>query len=215
MVLFLNYFSYPSEDQAIYDEERQVQRIHVNSNAKESSVSNIQNSQIATSFGKQLDRSLTFKKRERPQKNEDDDVEWSDTITNLVPDFWQVQEILYNAKHPKYHIREENSRTLSIVQQNLSEQGYEFTTAQISRKLLSLKNYFCKERGKVTASSKKSGSGTDQLYKSKWRFYERLNFLDDHITPQQTFSNFNVGKAADRNETDEVAAAKPPKKSKN
>ena len=196
MVLFLNCFSYPSEDQAMYDEERQVQRVHVNSNAEESSQYQTysQNSQIATSSGKQLDRSLTFKKRGRPKKNEDDDVEWSDTATNLVIDFWQVQEILYNAKHPKYHIQDENSHALSIVQQNLSEQGYEFTTAQISRKLLSLKNYFCKERGKVTASSKKSGSGTDQLYKSKWRFYERLNFLDDHITPRQTFSNFNVAK---------------------
>ena len=66
-------------------------------------------------------------------------------------------------------------------------------------------------KGKVTASSKNSDRGTDQLYKSKWRFYERLNFLDDHITPRQTFSNFNVGKAADGSETEEVAATKPPK----
>ena len=93
----------------------------------------------------------------------------------------------------------------------MSEKGYEFTTAQISRKRLSLKNYFRKEREKVTASSRKSRSGTDQLYKSKWRFYERLNFLDDHITPRQTFSNFNVGKTADGSETEEIAAAKPPK----
>ena len=35
--------------------------------------------------------------------------------------------------------------------------------------------------------------------------------MDDHITPRQTFSNFNVGKAADGSETEEVAAAKPPK----
>ena len=73
-----------------------------------------------------------------------------------------------------------------------------------------MKNYFSK-RGKVTASCKKIGNGTDQLYKSKWRFYERLNFLDDHITPQHTFSNFNVGKAADGHETEEVAAENRPK----
>ena len=35
--------------------------------------------------------------------------------------------------------------------------------------------------------------------------------MDDHITLRQTFSNFNVGKAADRSKTEEVAAAKPPK----
>ena len=35
--------------------------------------------------------------------------------------------------------------------------------------------------------------------------------MDDHITTRQTFPNFNVGKAADGNETEEVAATKPPK----
>ena len=92
----------------------------------------------------------------------------------------------------------------------MSEQGYEFTIAQISAKLFSLKIYYCKEREKVTVSSKKNVSGTDQLYKSKWRFYKRLNFLDDHITPRQTFPNFNVGKVADGSETEAIAAAKPP-----
>ena len=143
MVLFLNCFSYPSEDQEMYDEERQVQRDDINSNTEESSQYQTysQSSEIATSSGKQLDQSVTFKKRGRPKKSEDDDAEWLDTATNLVTDFWQVQKI-YNAKHPKYHIREENSRALSIVQQNMSEQGHELTTAQVSRKLLSLKNYF-------------------------------------------------------------------------
>ena len=35
--------------------------------------------------------------------------------------------------------------------------------------------------------------------------------MDDHITPRQIFSNFNVGKAADGSDTKEIAAAKPPK----
>ena len=35
--------------------------------------------------------------------------------------------------------------------------------------------------------------------------------MDDHITPRQTSSNFNVGKAADGSKTEEVVAAKPPK----
>ena len=35
--------------------------------------------------------------------------------------------------------------------------------------------------------------------------------MDDHITPRQTFPNFNVGKAADASKTEKVAAAKPPK----
>ena len=96
MVLFLNYFSYPSEDQAMYDEERQVQRVHVNSNAEESSQYQTysQSSQIATSSGKQLDRSLTFKKRGRPKKNEDDDVNGQTLPPTLL---------LIFGKHKKYY----------------------------------------------------------------------------------------------------------------
>ena len=77
MVLFLNCFGCPGQDQEMYVEERQVQRVHVNSNAEESSQYQTysQNSEIASSSGKQLDRSLKFKKRERPKKNEDDDVD--------------------------------------------------------------------------------------------------------------------------------------------
>ena len=69
MVLFLNCFGCPREIQEMYDEERQVQRVHVNSNAEESSQYQTysQNSKIASSSGKQLDRSLKFKKRERPK----------------------------------------------------------------------------------------------------------------------------------------------------
>ena len=63
MVLF---FSYISEDQEINDEERQVQIVHVNSNAEEGLGSQYetysQTSEIATSSSKQLDQSLTFKK---------------------------------------------------------------------------------------------------------------------------------------------------------
>ena len=73
--------------------------------------------EIVTSSGKQLNRSLRFKKRGRPKKNEGDNAEWSGTATILAINICQVQEILHNAKHSEYHIWEENSRTLSIVQQ--------------------------------------------------------------------------------------------------
>ena len=38
---------------------------------------------------------------------------------------------------------------------------------------------------------KVSGSGTDSLYVSSWRFYESFNFLKDTLTPRATVSNIN------------------------
>ena len=59
---------------------------------------------------------------------------------------------------------------------------------QVQSKFHTLRTYFCKERGKVTFS-KQSGAGTDQIYVSKWKFYERLCFLSDYISPRNTVSS--------------------------
>ena len=53
--MFLNCFSYPSEDQEMYDDKRQAQRVHVNSNTEESSQYQTypEKSEIVASLGKQ------------------------------------------------------------------------------------------------------------------------------------------------------------------
>lgn len=53
-----------------------------------------------------------------------------------------------------------------------------------------LRTYYSKELGKVK-DSQKSGAGTDDLYKSKWPFFNRLEFLRDQVIPRRTTSNLN------------------------
>lgn len=44
-----------------------------------------------------------------------------------------------------------------------------------------------------TEQSKVSGSGADDVYKSKWQYFDRLSFLADNVTPRGTSSKV-VGK---------------------
>ena len=59
------------------------------------------------------------------------------------------------------------------------------TVVDLQKKMACLRTYFGKEYGKEKAS-KTSGTGTKQVYTSKWPFFASLQFLRDNITPRKT-----------------------------
>ena len=38
---------------------------------------------------------------------------------------------------------------------------------------------------------KKSGAGTNEIYESKWKFFNQLNFLNDNLIPGKSKSNIS------------------------
>ena len=92
-----------------------------------------------------------------------------------------VADTTFNCKHPKYHLRDEKMKSLHKIKGILHENGIEVTVKQITDKIHSLrKNYFA-ERCKEEAASKKSGSLRDDLYTSKWLFFQPLSFLRNNL----------------------------------
>lgn len=64
-----------------------------------------------------------------------------------------------------------------------------FTVGQLWDKLANLRSYYCKELKKVT-DSKKSGTGTDEVYTSKWCHFESLDsFLRAQVIPRRSTTN--------------------------
>ena len=61
---------------------------------------------------------------------------------------------------------------------------------EIKKKIRSLHTQYSSERQKIRTN--KSGDGTDNLYKTKWPYFDRLKFLNDHITARATQSNLEV-----------------------
>ena len=108
----------------------------------------------------------------------------------ILIETWSRIDQLYNCQHPKYHLRDEKLKSIEKIRSTLIEKGIEVTAKQITDKLLSLRNYYSAERRKEEAAARKSGSGRDDLYQSKWQFYRHLVFLKDTFTPRNTESNY-------------------------
>ena len=75
--------------------------------------------------------------------------------------------------------------------EGLKEENFDEVNAkQLQEKLTKLRNYYSAEHRKEE-NSKVSGSGTDSLYVSSWRFYESLHYLKVTLTPPETVSNID------------------------
>ena len=60
---------------------------------------------------------------------------------------------------------------------------------QLWSKLANLRSYYTKELKKVN-DSKKSGAGTDEVYKSSWSHFESLHcFLRTQVVPRKSQTN--------------------------
>ena len=59
-------------------------------------------------------------------------------------------------------------KSLEKIRGILHGNGIEVTVKQITDKIHSLRDYYSAERHKEEPASKKSGSGRDDLYTSKW-----------------------------------------------
>ena len=114
---------------------------------------------------------------------------WSDSDIFALIDAWHSLEQLYNVKNPKYHFNDEKSKNLNKLQGKLEEMGVTVTVPQITKKMLSLKNHYAAEKRKTEASMKTSGASRDDVYVTKWQFYQSLSFLHDNFVPRDTESN--------------------------
>lgn len=76
------------------------------------------------------------------------------------------------------------------VIEDLKKESINVNSKQVQEKLNKLRNYYGAERRKEE-SSKVSGSGTNSVYTSSWRFYESLHFLRDNLIPRSTTSNID------------------------
>lgn len=60
---------------------------------------------------------------------------------------------------------------------------------EVEKKWRALRTQYTRERQK---KKKKSGDGADDVYISKWMYFERLNFLDDYVSARNSRSSFEV-----------------------
>ena len=65
--------------------------------------------------------------------------EWSDEEIFLLIDAWREKDQLYNAKHSKYHLKDERTKNLRLLTEKLSGKNVEATMTQTVKRCYHLK----------------------------------------------------------------------------
>ena len=128
------------------------------------------------------------------QNSQKGDKDCQDDETHVLIELLAKHEYLFNPKHPQYlKKKKKNSRAKAIdkITEKSKEENFdEIDAKQVQEKLTKLRNYYDAQRGKEE-NFKVSGSGTDSLYVSSWRFYKSLHYLKVTLTPPETVSNID------------------------
>eukprot|EP00794_Sanderia_malayensis_P004987 gene4987-5645_t len=116
--------------------------------------------------------------------------EWPDHLVEALINEWQQQDILYDVSHPQYHMKDKRriaiQRIITVFE--IQEVSPLPSYGEINKKMNSLRTYFVAEKNKAN-QSRVSGAGANEVYKSRWQFYESLQFLADNVLPRRTESN--------------------------
>ena len=95
---------------------------------------------------------------------------------------WETEPVLYDSGHREYH---NNNKRIAAIQRIIvvfeEEVGIKLTDQDVRYYIKSLRTTFNREKRKVDV--KKSGSGTNELRESQWRFFNELQFLSEYSKP--------------------------------
>lgn len=118
----------------------------------------------------------------------------SELINNNNKKQWLKAEIdelidLYHAKPELWDIKSKIYRNRVKKQSALVEiaENFRTTVEEITRKIHNLRNQFNSELKK--AAKKKTGEGTDELYISKWPYFNSLVLIQGEQFLQPNFQN--------------------------
>ncbi|XP_057291927.1 uncharacterized protein LOC130614516 [Hydractinia symbiolongicarpus] len=94
---------------------------------------------------------------------------------------WREEESLWNVTLTVYKNKDAKAKSTRILMGKCTmEEG------DVKRKINTLRSYYSKELQK---SIPKSGAGRDEIYESKWPYFQCMAFLLDTIIPRKTTSS--------------------------
>lgn len=108
----------------------------------------------------------------------------------------QSQKGFWDPRDNHYHDRIFKQRILETIKADLENQyGFVATTAQISNKWQSLKNYFSSCHQKYVRSTRSGVDAEeveDLVLAPEWAFYEKLSFLREKMKTTPSVNSFNL-----------------------
>ncbi|CAI6374356.1 unnamed protein product [Macrosiphum euphorbiae] len=100
---------------------------------------------------------------------------------------------LYREKRSLWDPLDKNYKNNKIKFDDWQEIATKLNTdvTNIKKQIESLQGSYCRERQRQD-SSRRSGAGTDDLYKSKWFAFNEMQFLKEKYKPRQTKDSMNI-----------------------
>ena len=87
--------------------------------------------------------------------------------------FWEGESVLWDTEDPEYHNANKRLAALERIVEGMEKE--DLTIKDVKEQLINLRTQFGKERRKIGAS-KVSGTGIDDVYKPKWKFFQYSSF---------------------------------------
>eukprot|EP00111_Clytia_hemisphaerica_P024069 TCONS_00070967-protein len=146
---------------------------------------------------------------ERPQKEK-----WTESDIRELISLWGSKDILVNPKHASYYNTRERTKAIEEIKNDLSERGILFTVKQVNDKMINLRTYYGSQRRQIEAS-KRNAAGPEDIFVSRWKFFDSLRFLSDTIISRSTLDLSRVDSGSENGSTlsptgVELSSAKTP-----
>ena len=97
---------------------------------------------------------------------------------------WEQSKILYNVSLPDCLDGEKKSKAINEISEELP-----ISEDQVTKKMASLRSYYYQLRSSYDAAKTKSGSGTSDIKRPTWIYFDMLKFLDDNLMAKGSSSN--------------------------
>lgn len=111
-------------------------------------------------------------------------MNWTDEKTLTLIEMYRARPLLWDSYNPNYKNR--NKRHDMLLE--LAE-AFGVDKQEMERKIKNLQSHFQRERKKESESKKKTGSGAEETYESKWFALQLMMFLADKNKPRKTKDN--------------------------
>ncbi|XP_066993395.2 uncharacterized protein [Anabrus simplex] len=115
---------------------------------------------------------------------------WSKEAVSVLIDEYQKHPCMYVAKSPLYHNRKARRDAENKIADVVSEIRPNTNPNEVKAKINGLRTQFTNERNKYMKSCH-SGMGLDDTYKPSFAWYERMQFLADHVSARNRKSNLD------------------------
>ncbi|KAG8309338.1 hypothetical protein J6590_061312 [Homalodisca vitripennis] len=107
-------------------------------------------------------------------------MEWNDEQVLVLIDLYRERRLLWDSSDSQHKLKNQRHDSLTEIAVSFGVDKNE-----IERKWKNLTSHFWREK-KKEAETKRTGSGADEPYVSKWFAYQPMNFLGDKNKPRNT-----------------------------